>query len=288
MHLSYYHAQKDVKTWVHDFGQFKMVLDESDKDLSRQVKFTGSYNDEKLETDVMRASLSRGQTVLDIGANLGFYSMLAASLVGGGGRVFSFEPFSRNAELIKSSAKENKFDNVTVVNAAVSDRNGTASLYLSPFYSSEHSMFDYHYSTGARSTENTAEVRTTTIDSYLKNEVGDLRVDFVKMDIEGSEGRAISGMEETISENKRISLLTEFWPNAIANSGVEPRSYLERLVGLGFELSHIDGLEQRVYPVTINEIFEIMEKRVSRGFEDYKEVALGGWYTTILCRKGLG
>lgn len=262
-----------------------MVLDESDKDLSRQVKFTGSYSDEKLETEVMRTSLSPNQRVLDIGANLGFYSMLAASLVGRSGRVFSFEPFPHNTELIRASAKENLFDNLTVINAAVSDRDGIAKLYLSPFYSSEHSMFDYHYSTGPKSTENSVDVKTTTIDSYLKNHVGSLKVNFIKMDIEGSEGKAIRGMEETISENKRISLMTEFWPNAISNSGVDPKSYLERLVGFDFKLFHIDGLQQKVYPVTINEMFQIMEQRIARGFEDYKQVALGGWYTTILCKK---
>jgi FkbM family methyltransferase len=283
--FKWYQTTQCMKTWVHDFGKFKIVLDESDKDLSRQVKFTGAYNDEMLETYVMRENLKLGYTVVDIGANLGFYSMLAASLVGRTGRVFSFEPFVHNVDLIKTSAKENGFDNVTVVNSAVSDRAGRAKLYLSPYYSSEHSLFDYHYSTGSNSTENTVDITTTTIDGYLENEVDDLKVDFIKMDIEGSEGKAIVGMERTINENKRISLLTEFWPNAIANSGVEPKEYLERLAGFGFELFHIDGLKQSVYPVTINQIFDLMEQRSTEGFEDYKEIALGGWYTTLLCKK---
>ncbi|MEM3089144.1 MAG: FkbM family methyltransferase [Candidatus Nitrosotenuis sp.] len=274
-----------MKTWVHDFGKFKMVLDESDKDLSRQVKFTGAYNDEKLETAVIRENLKPGYTMVDIGANLGFYSMLAASLVGNAGRVFSFEPFAHNVDLIRASARENGFDNVKVINCAVSDKIGSAKLYLSPYYSSEHSLFDYHYSTGSDSTENTVDVKTVTIDQYLESEVGDLRVDFIKMDIEGSEGKAISGMEKTITENKNVSLLTEFWPNAIANSGVEPKEYLERLAGFGFRLFHIDGLEQRVYPVTASQILDIMKRRSAEGFEDYKEIALGGWYTTLLCKK---
>ncbi|CAE6492569.1 FkbM family methyltransferase [Candidatus Nitrosotenuis uzonensis] len=274
-----------MKTWVHDFGKFKIVLDESDKDLSRQVKFTGAYNDEKLETAVIRENLKPGYTMVDIGANLGFYSMLAASLVGSAGRVFSFEPFAHNVDLIRASARENGFDNVKVISCAVSDKIGSAKLYLSPYYSSEHSLFDYHYSTGSDSTENTVDVKTVTIDQYLESEVGDLRVDFIKMDIEGSEGKAISGMEKTITENKNVSLLTEFWPNAIANSGVEPKEYLERLTGFGFELFHIDGVEQRVYPVTASQILDIMKRRSAEGFEDYKEIALGGWYTTLLCKK---
>lgn len=273
-----------MKTWVHNFGKFKMILDESDRDLSRQVKFTGAYNDEKLETSVMKENLKPGYTVIDIGANLGFYSMLAASLVGRDGRVFSFEPFAHNVDLIRASAKENGFDNVTVINSAVSDRVGNAKLYLSPYYSSEHSLFDYHYSTGSNSTENIVDINTVTIDDYLENKVH-RHVDFIKMDIEGSEGKAIIGMEKTINENRKISLLTEFWPNAIANSGVEPRDYLERLVGFGFELFHIDGLKQSVYPVTINQLFDVMRQRSTDGFEDYKEVALGGWYTTLLCKK---
>lgn len=70
-------------------------------------------------------------TFLDLGANVGFYTFLARSIIGEKGRVFAFEPYPRNAEL-KASIRENNYNNVTLVEAAVSDKDGKASLYLSP------------------------------------------------------------------------------------------------------------------------------------------------------------
>jgi FkbM family methyltransferase len=270
-------------TWVHDFGTFKMILDEFDADLSRQIRFTGSYSDEKLELTVLKDNIKPRQTVLDLGANLGFYSILTASLVGKHGRVFAFEPLPRNAELIKASLTENLYDNITVINAAVSNRVGKTKLYLSPYYTSEHSLFDLHYSTGIKSTLDTIDVELITIDGFMKKD-DKPKIDFIKMDIEGSEGHAIEGMENTIRESKKMTLLSEYWPNALMNS-INPKEYLERLSGIGFKIFHIDGLKQAVYPVTVQEMLRIQEQRNIEGYEKYKEVALGGWYTTILCKK---
>lgn len=71
-------------------------------------------------------------TFLDLGANVGFYTFLARSIIGEKGRVFAFESYPRNAELVKASIRENNYNNVTLVEAAVSDKDGKASLYLSP------------------------------------------------------------------------------------------------------------------------------------------------------------
>ncbi|WP_158507467.1 FkbM family methyltransferase [Candidatus Nitrosotenuis cloacae] len=271
-------------TWVHDFGDFKMILDDKDNDLSRQVKHTGSYTDELLETKVIRQHVKKDMIVADLGANLGFYTMLSASLVGSKGKVYAFEPFLHNANLITASAELNQFSNVIVVNSAVADTNGETTLFLSPYYSSEHSLFDFHYTTGAKSTHETTKIKMTTLDEYLENTKNE-KLDFIKMDIEGSEGNAIKGMTKALTINENITLLTEFWPNALKNAGVEPIDYLKKISELGFTLHHVDGLKQQIYKVSIEEIEGIMKHRMKTGFEQYKEVSLGSWYTTILCKR---
>lgn len=116
-------------TWVHDFGKFKMVLDKNDVDISKQVKEFGWYEDEKFESKVFEAHLKPSMAILDLGANIGFYTIFARSVVGEQGRVFAFEPFPANANLIRASIKENSFTNV-ILEAAVSDRMGKATLHL--------------------------------------------------------------------------------------------------------------------------------------------------------------
>lgn len=278
-------SSESSNTWIYDFGEFKMILDKEDNDLSRQVRYTGAYQDEMLETKVIRQHLKKGMNVLDLGANLGFYTILSASIVGNTGKVYAFEPFPHNANLISQSALLNQFNNVVVINKAVSDKVGETSLFLSPYYSSEHSLFDYHYTTGAKSTESTLKVPITTVDDYFEKNIDSKKIDFIKMDIEGSEGNAIKGMKKTLAENEHLALLTEFWPKALDNAGTNPLEYLGQLVKLGFELHHVDGLKQEIYPVSLDEMTDIMNTRIKTGFEQYKEVSLGSWYTTILCKR---
>ena len=65
--------------FIHDFGSFKMVLDKTDKDMSEQIARFGKYKDEEIQSSLMRKHLRQGMTVLDIGANIGFYTILARS-----------------------------------------------------------------------------------------------------------------------------------------------------------------------------------------------------------------
>ena len=100
-----------ANTWIHDFGKFKMVLDRTDTDISKQVEKSGWYSDESFEASLFEKYLKKGMTVLDLGGNIGFYTILARSIVGPKGRVFSFEPFPGNVNLIRASIKENSFTN---------------------------------------------------------------------------------------------------------------------------------------------------------------------------------
>lgn len=273
-----------LNTWIHDFGNFRIVLDKADLDLSRQVEMLGTYSTESLEVTVLENYLKKGHTVLDVGANIGFYSLLARSIIGPEGKVFSFEASSDNTYLIGMSTKENSFENITVVNAAISNKTGNGFLYVSPYYNSEHSLFDYHYSSGENSDEK-IPVCLETVDDFLENKIHDMDVDLIKMDIEGSESMALEGMTKMINHNDEIVLVTEFWPQGFKNSNSEPKEFLETLNSLGFKISHIDEYRQELYKVTVNEMMGIAEERQRIPVETTKEVQPGGWYTNLLCVK---
>ena len=273
-----------LQSWIHDFGDFRMVLDKSDLDLSRQVKMLGKYSTESFEKTVLENYLKKDHTMLDVGANIGFYSLLARSKVGPEGKVFAFEASKENADLIGMSIRENSFENITVVNVAVSNKIGIGFLYMSPYYNSEHSLFGYHYSSG-KNNDQRIPICLETIDNFLENKIHDTNVDLIKMDIEGSESMALEGMTKTISHNDEIALVTEFWPQGFKNSNSEPKEFLENLDSLGFMINHIDEYKQKLYPVTIHEMLQIAEQRQTNPVENTKEIQPGGWYTNLLCVK---
>jgi FkbM family methyltransferase len=275
--------EKD-QIWIHDFVEFKMILDKNDLDLSRQVKYLGNYSTESLETKVFDKYLKLGMRVLDLGANIGFYTLLASTKVGNSGQVISFEPSPQNLKMINLSLKENSFSNVIVVNAAVSDFVGKSILHLSPYYNSEHSLFNYHYSSGYVNNTDKIVIDVTTVDKTLEN-FADYTVNLIKMDIEGSESKALNGMQQVFEKNEHLVLITEFWPRGFENAKSDPKDFLEKLEKIGFKIHHIDEAKGQVYSVTAGEMEDIMKNRINTPIEKTKAIQSGGWYTNLLCLK---
>lgn len=254
-------------------------------DISQQIKDSGWYKDEEYETKIFKKNLQEGMRFLDLGANIGFYSIFARSIVGEKGGVISFEPYPKNANLIRKSVNLNHYDNVVVVEAAVSDKQGKAKLYLSPEYYTENSLIDLEFTypkkwKGRRS----IDVKVVTVDDFLGKKMKNFCLNFIKMDIEGSEHKALRGMKKTIELNERLSLMTEFWPNGLIKNGSDPRDFLEHLSSLSFNLlSHIDNEYERAYPVTINQIMRTWEQRSKTVLDEVMKTC--DWYTNLLCVK---
>lgn len=269
-----------------------MVLDEKDVDVSKQIKEHGWYVDEQFDLEVFQKHLKAGMTLVDLGANVGFYTFLGRSLIGKGGRVFSFEPFPRNAGLIRAGIRENGYDNVILVEAAVADRKGKAPFYLSPDANSEHSLlnldFKYpdidNYKMDAKP-ERAIEIDVLTLDSFFEETVGDFKVDFIKMDIEGSEYRAINGMRKIIQNNRDLTMLMEFWPNGFVKGDKDPYGFLKTLTDLGFAINIIDSIDKKIYPIGIEELKGLESSRSKDPRLQNAVMQTWGWYTNLLCIK---
>lgn len=263
-----------------------MTLDLLDSDISRQVKEHGWYVDEQFDLEVFRQHLKPGMTFVDLGANIGFYTILARSIIGDGGRVYSFEPFPRNAELIRASIRENGFENVTLVQAAVSDSNESATFYLSPDASSEHSLLDlgFRYTKPqAALDERSIIVDVVSLDNYFVTEIHSTKIDFVKMDIEGSESRALTGMRKILENNKKMILMVEFWPNGFRKDSKDPYDFLETLASDGFDIQFIDSLNSRVYSVDPEEMKRVELAREADDSKKNDVMRQWGWYTNLIC-----
>jgi FkbM family methyltransferase len=273
-----------ARTQVENIGPFKMVVSLDDHDISRLVREHGWYADERWETSVFADQLQPGMSVLDLGGNIGFYSMLAASRVGPRGRVVAFEPYPRSAALIRASAEANGFTFVDVVQAAVCDADRRGKLYLSPDNWTEHSLLDLEHSKPAEDGY-TLDIDFVAVDGALARLGHDFRVDVMKMDIEGGEWLAVRGMTQVLARNPQLTLMTEFWPNGFIRAGATPRRYLEFLRDAGFSFQNMNAQTQALEPMTIDELVALTDYNATRTFDD-PIMRVWGWYTNLLCKRG--
>ena len=212
-------------------------MDSRDEGIARPLLSGSPYEPEEMA--FVRSVLRPGDTFVDVGANVGQYSTLAASIVGPEGRVFAFEPDPRNFRLLSRGVEANGLRNVTLERLAVSDRAGAARLYRNLLNHGNHRMFDGRGSSGSRS------VRTIRLDDYFADR--GITVDFLKMDIEGAEHHAFRGMMRLLEASLgRITVLTEIWPRGMQKAGGDPLELLRMLEGVGFGIRAVDGRSMTV------------------------------------------
>ncbi len=189
------------------------------------VAFATGTAERPLQEALVR-ELSPGATFYDIGANIGFVTIIAARLVGPTGRVVAFEPVPENVAAIKRNLALNGIDWVEVRAAAVSRSAGRASLVLSDV-SAFSRLSTMHTPTGARGT---LEVDVESIDELLAAG-SQPPPDVVKIDVEGAELDVIEGMRETLDAYRPV-LLCEVHDCNVA--------YVELMQRLGYAPINLD------------------------------------------------
>lgn len=230
----------------------RMWLDDRD---TLQLAVNQVY--EPVETTLLKEQLKAGQTFVDVGANIGYYTLLAARIVGPQGRVYAFEPDAANFKLLEKNTAANGHGNVTAVNKALSNKTGTARLYLNPVNRGDHRIYD------SNDGRPSVGIETVTLDRFF--EKLDKQVHFIKMDVQGAEAAALGGMKGLIRKNKGLKLVTEFSPGSLKAFGVDPKKYLRDLEALDFRFQEISEKHKTVKPVTPAQLL----KRHWGGSEDY-------------------
>lgn len=186
---------------------------------------------EEFAADLFLQELSEGETVVDVGAYHGFYTLLAARAVGGEGRVLAFEPVTENYAVLEKNIKVNQLKNVEAHPFAVSNRPGTRLFKL--VASSDSSGFWGH---PRHKTLEERSVEAVRLDNYL----GDLKVDVLKTDTEGSELEVLKGAIGILRRNPGIRLFVEFNPKLLKRAGYQPEDLLKFLTDAGFWIFLID------------------------------------------------
>ncbi len=179
--------------------------------------------------------LRPGMNCVDIGANLGYYSMRMAAVAGQGpGRVFSFEPDSFACHLLRMNCRENRFENVvTVTQAACGDSNGEALL----FRDAEPGNYGGSWvGAGADATAAT-RIPVRKLDDLIPQ---DTVIHLVKMDVEGYEARVLDGMRRILETHHPV-VIAEYNPPALRRvSQEEPERMLALLRSLGYRIQEAE------------------------------------------------
>jgi FkbM family methyltransferase len=217
------------------YGPLRLFVDLADHVIGLNI-VRGRY--EAPEIELVRRLLKPGDTAVDVGAHIGFFTMQMAATVGASGRVYAFEPFAPNAELLERSIVENRFETrVAFSRAAVGATSGTAALTFPVETLNSGGAYLLRNGTAPLTGNLTATVPLVALDDL------DLRrpVRFIKMDVEGAEPQVIRGAARLLKEDRPV-ILSELHPVQLERaSGVTTDEFLEQLRSAGYQPHDLDG-----------------------------------------------
>jgi FkbM family methyltransferase len=186
-------------------------------------------------------ALRPGMVVLDIGAHVGYYTLVAAQAVGPSGKVHAFEPCAETLSLLRTNVRANGFANVEIHPFAAGSSDSKRILHVTGS-SDSHGLFPHPL---------TETVRTTAVKTVAVAQVVQGRVDLVKIDVEGAEFEVLEGMGDLVSGEGPSVLIVEWNPACLRNAGRDPLELPQCLERLGFtDIKVLDDRRQRVRSVS--------------------------------------
>jgi len=221
--------------------EHKMYVDPIDKgDVTTALIKKGIFH--PVMTKTVRELVKPGMVVIDAGAHVGYFTLIMAKYVGKSGLVYAFEPEPNNFRLLTKNVSLNKYQNIKLLQLAVTDANGKGTLYVSTISQGSHSL--------ACSNIKRARVRVklVSLDSFFSNHKG---FDFIKVDVEGAEYGVLRSMHDIVRKNPNILMIYEFGQHLLQGFGVKPIELLNLLTNYGFKIYNINEKTQRVGPVSI-------------------------------------
>jgi FkbM family methyltransferase len=230
----------------------KLYVNAKDEGVVPSLLFCGFY--EKTQTELWKKIIKPGMVVVDIGANFGYYTLIAAKLIKNRGKVYAFEPEPHNYRILVKNIKLNNYTSIIPTREAVSNKRGKIKLFTDENNLGKHSFLENNV------LEKTGfiEVETLSLDNFFREMAQDNTVDVIKIDTEGAEGLIIHGARR-ILKSKDIKIIMEFCPYLIRDTGIDPLKLLHQLRNYGFNIKYIDEIKQCVNPIRIMKILDICE-----------------------------
>jgi FkbM family methyltransferase len=215
------------------FGGMKFVVEVNDTQGVGANLLEGEF--EPAQTALLSKKLKPGMTFVDVGANIGYYTVFASRLVGNSGKVYCFEPEPRNYRILMKNILANKLSNVYPYNAALSDSTGTVILYTDSKNFGAHSLNKFNVY------HEDSEVSVVTM--RLDDLVGANKIDMIKLDVQGAEPKVVAGAMRTLTA-QRPMLVLELWPYGIQKMGDDPSKMIQDLEEIGYRIQVTDDFRR--------------------------------------------
>jgi len=194
---------------------------------------------EPLTRRVLAGLLRPGSVFIDVGANIGYYTLLAAGKVGARGQVHAVECSPKNLILLSDNVRKNNLQNVKIHPFAAASQRGMLTLSVSPVGLSS-------FGPNSRWLDTPGLGDTLTVPCVSLDEIVQGIVDVVKIDAEGAELDVLEGMGRILAENERLSIIVEWAPPMMVDAGQDPLALPRRLQAAGFgKISVMDQLSNR-------------------------------------------
>jgi len=206
--------------------------------IYRWLYFNFKNRKDHYNLQLLNTFIKPGFVVLDIGANIGFFSRFLSDKVGATGHVYCFEPDAINFRHLKNELKSKT--NTTLLQKAVAAESGMLTLYTSNLLNVDHRTYKHDNYAEQHSIEKMA------IDDYINNQ---FKVDLIKMDIQGFEMEALKGMKKTLEANPNLILFTEFWAYGLQQAGSSAMEVFDFLTQLNFNVYRIDNAKLSVLTI---------------------------------------
>lgn len=241
---------------------FELFLDTEDHSISRVIAFSGIY--EPVETEFLKKIIKPNMHVIDVGANIGYFTTLFSRLVGPQGKVTAFEPSPRSFLILKKNAMFNCIKNVTIIQKAIANFSGKEKFYLSSINTGDNRFSgdpieDYDMD------REEIEVDVIKLDEYFLHE----NVDFLKIDAQGAEMKILESASNIIENNPNLQMMLEFWPVGLSAQKTSGENLLAKIKQLGFNIYDLND----------------MPKMNTSSIENLCNRYTGKSYTNIFCTK---
>lgn len=189
---------------------------------------------EKESVEIVQMLVKPGDTVLDVGANFGYYSIMCSKLVGAAGKVISSEPTAYFGDRLKHHISKNNITNIRLLPFGFSDQTNTLEIKIDPSTATMHMPEQDVFL-------KTEQIKLVTFDSYVQ-ENGLEKLDFIKIDVDGHEPKFLEGAKETIMKFKP-DILLEINPLNYYLAGVTIWDFYDQIKEYGYNIYHEKNLE---------------------------------------------
>ena len=249
--LTKYSSIKEFKQNAEDGAHSEYVTIDGNKlylDSSDSLRLSVKKEFEPQTTDLIQKNIFSGNIVVDIGANIGFFTLIMANGVKKEGKVFSFEPELENYKLLSKNVKENNLQNIILENKAVGNKNGSAEMYLASKENNIYSQSMHRIFSSKIVSQNSTPItiKIIKLDDFFEKLDLIKKINLIKIDVEGAEFDVLKGMNKILDSNKDLKIIMEFSLENLQDFGSKPDEVVDFLLKKNFKLWKINENEKKL------------------------------------------